>query len=468
MSELQGILEREARRVSAAPGALDAVLHRADRRRRNRRLATTIFALALAALAVSTLVRAFERSELKPALPPTITEENASRLRMAWTAAEPGGCCPTATVSDDHVFVGGRKGLSAYPIGCGTDGDTCQPLWFGAIDHVRHYLTAPVVGDGIVVVADRLHVYAFPVDCAGGGGTCRPSWVASPPTHDVSGPAHPYRGEHINAITPPAVGNGLVFAGSWNETRAYPADCRTDPCEPVWVGPGGGIPAVVDGALFASDRHHVYAWSTDCIASGGSCDPLWFAPVRAVVAWPSPPAVSDGVVYFGVGHQLLGFPVGCATDGSRCNPIWIGNTEEPLGRVLSWAIDEGIVFVGATTTDHLYQGAPGDVFAFPARCGDIGCDPIWTARLDGDPWLTARNGVLFAATYGGSFFAYPSRCSVVDGACRRIWMASTFDHGLIFDHVTMNDSTICAASDKAQVYCFSVPPDAHDPSTPSR
>ena len=463
MSEWQGILDREARRISAGPDALEAVLHRVDRHRRNRRVATTIFALAVAALALTTLVRVFERSEPRPALPPKITKENVAQLQMAWTATEPGGCCPTATVSGDRVYVGGRKGLSAYEIGCGTDGTTCRPLWFGAIDHVRHYLTAPAAGDGIVVVADRLHVYAFPIGCAMGGATCRPIWVASPPTHDVSGPAHPYRGELFNAISPPVVANGLVFAGSWNETRAYPTDCRTDPCEPVWVGPGGGIPAVVDGVLYASDLDHVYAWSTDCIAAGGPCDPLWFAPVHEVVAWPSPPAVSDGIVYFGVGNRLLGFPVGCATDGARCDPVWIGATEEPRGRVLSWTVDDGIVFVGATTKDHLYQGAPGDVFAFPQRCDEIACDPIWTTRLDGDPWLTARNGVLFAATYGGSFFAYPTRCSVVDGACKRLWKTSTFDHGLIFDHVTMNDSTICAASDKAQVYCFSIPGSGHDP-----
>jgi Tol biopolymer transport system component len=76
MSELQGILDREARRISAAPGALDVVLHRVDRRRRNRRVATVVFALALAAAALSTLVRAFEQSEPKPALAPNATIEN--------------------------------------------------------------------------------------------------------------------------------------------------------------------------------------------------------------------------------------------------------------------------------------------------------------------------------------------------------------------------------------------------------
>lgn len=457
MSELQGILDREARRVSADPSALEAVLHRVDRRRRNRRVATAVFVLVLAAVALGTLVKAFERSEPRPALPPKITAQNVARLQMAWTATEPGGCCPTATVSGDRVYVGGRRELSAYPTACQTGGTTCEPLWSGSIDHVRHYLTAPAVGDGIVVVADRLHVYAFPVDCATGGATCRPTWIASPPTHDVSGPAHPYRGELLDAVTPPAVANGLVFAGNWDETRAYPVDCQ-NPCQPVWVGPGSGIPAAVDGVLYASDLHRVYAWSIDCIAAGGRCDPLWFAPVRGLPAWPSPPSVSDGVVYFGSGDRVYGFPVDCATDGERCDPVWIGATEEPSGRVISWAVDDGVVFVGATTKDHLYQGAPGDVFAFLEDCAEIDCDPIWTARLDGDPWLTARNGVLFAATYGGSFFAYPTQCPVLGGTCEPLWKTTTFDHGLIFDHVTMNDASVCAASDKAQVYCFAIPP----------
>ena len=67
MSELQGILDREARRVSAEPGALRRPRHRVDRRRRNRRVATAIFALALAG-ARPRHPRAGVRAAAEPAL----------------------------------------------------------------------------------------------------------------------------------------------------------------------------------------------------------------------------------------------------------------------------------------------------------------------------------------------------------------------------------------------------------------
>ena len=116
-----------------------------------------------------------------------------------------------------------------------------------------------------------------------------------------------------------------------------------------------------------------------------------------------------------------------------------------------------MVFAGATGRDHLYSGAPGDLYAFPADCGSRICHPIWRVHLDGDPWLTARNGVLIVGTYGGSFFAFPTDCAPTNGTCKPLWETNTFDGGLIFDHVTMTDSTVCAGGDKGQVYCFAVP-----------
>ncbi|MGZ6543992.1 MAG: TolB family protein [Actinomycetota bacterium] len=81
MSDLQDVLDREARRISAEPDALEAVLRRVDRRRQNRRVATAVFALILAAVAMSTLVKAFARSEPNPAGPPGITDENVDPPR---------------------------------------------------------------------------------------------------------------------------------------------------------------------------------------------------------------------------------------------------------------------------------------------------------------------------------------------------------------------------------------------------
>ena len=84
MTELQDVLDREARRISAAPSAFEIraapgppALLGHKRRRRPRRCSRWI----LAAVAMSTLVKAFARSEPNPALPPKITEENVGGLR---------------------------------------------------------------------------------------------------------------------------------------------------------------------------------------------------------------------------------------------------------------------------------------------------------------------------------------------------------------------------------------------------
>ena len=81
MNGLRSVLDREARRVSAGPDALEAVLRRADRRRRNRRVATAVFALVLAAATIGTLVKAFELSAPSPAERPSITEETVGDLQ---------------------------------------------------------------------------------------------------------------------------------------------------------------------------------------------------------------------------------------------------------------------------------------------------------------------------------------------------------------------------------------------------
>ena len=356
MSELQGLLDREAHRVSAAPGALESVLHRADRRRRNRRIGSAVLALVLAAAAISTLVKAFEQSEPKPARWPKITVENVARLQLAWTATQPGGCCPTSTVSGDRVYVAGKKGLTAYPTDCGTGGVTCAPIWVGTPDHVRRYMLAPVADGHRVFAVDGKNLYAFARDCASGGSSCGPSWVAT-----FEGPLEP---------SPPAVGGGLVFTAAHNHTYAFREDCGTggSVCEPVWVGAGQGPPSVIDGTVYgwecatvghpcaANDLHRVFAWSLDCIAAGGTCQPSWFGLVRGLAAFPSTPSVWDGRVYFGSGNRLYAFPVDCRSDGGRCEPVWIGATGQSAGgRVQSWTFDGGMVFAGVTGKTHLTQ-----------------------------------------------------------------------------------------------------------------
>ena len=62
MSELKELLEREARRIDADPGALESVYRTRDRRQRDRRIGTTVFAFAVFA-AVIALVFGFLGSD---------------------------------------------------------------------------------------------------------------------------------------------------------------------------------------------------------------------------------------------------------------------------------------------------------------------------------------------------------------------------------------------------------------------
>jgi hypothetical protein len=65
MSDLKELLDREARLVDAAPEALESVLHRRDRKRRNQRIAAGMVGIAVfvAAIWIVTSVSSLDRSE---------------------------------------------------------------------------------------------------------------------------------------------------------------------------------------------------------------------------------------------------------------------------------------------------------------------------------------------------------------------------------------------------------------------
>ena len=461
MSELQSLLDREARRVSAVPGALDGVLRRVDRRRRNRKVGTAIFALILAAAAISTLVRAFERSELRPARPPRITDQNVADLRMAWTAT-PGGCCPMPQVVGDTVYVGWNDGVSAYPLYCKTGGATCKPIWVGSVRGVGHHpttsideyganrLQTPVVADGMVFASDYKRLYAFPVDCATGGAICEPSWFAHPALLPIA----------ANALTPPAVGSGVVVVGVGGTLYAYPTHCGTGAtvCKPAWAAQGDGAPSVSDGIVYGSDAHDLYAYPADCGTGGATCEPLWVGAVNGTPAccW-DPPTVVDDLVYVGTtAGSLYAFPTSCGTGGATCEPVWIGATGERGGGVVSWTVDDGMAFAGTTRAGTSYAQA-GHVYAFSTTCGTVVCKPLWTVTVDADPWLAARNGLLFVATHGGFIAAYEERCHSSGGRCEPLWTAATFDGGLPFAPPPITDRALYSGGDSGRVYAYTVP-----------
>ena len=67
MNPVKDALDREARRIDARPGALDAVLHLRDARRRERRLATAVVAVGLSFAVVALFIGSLARERSLPA-----------------------------------------------------------------------------------------------------------------------------------------------------------------------------------------------------------------------------------------------------------------------------------------------------------------------------------------------------------------------------------------------------------------
>lgn len=72
MSDLQNLLDREAHRIDEAPGALEATLQARERRQRNRRIGTAVFALALFGVVIGTLALALKHRASEPAGRPAV------------------------------------------------------------------------------------------------------------------------------------------------------------------------------------------------------------------------------------------------------------------------------------------------------------------------------------------------------------------------------------------------------------
>jgi hypothetical protein len=89
MIDERDLLQRTARRFAPAPGIVERVYRRRDRKRRNRRIGAGVLALVLAAVAIVSVVRAFRAvGHLTPAHEPSIAPVAA--CPPGSTADEPG------------------------------------------------------------------------------------------------------------------------------------------------------------------------------------------------------------------------------------------------------------------------------------------------------------------------------------------------------------------------------------------
>ncbi|HEV8682605.1 MAG TPA: hypothetical protein VGS09_07510 [Actinomycetota bacterium] len=120
-------------------------------------------------------------------------------------------------LAGDLVVVSSGNGLTAFPLGCGSGGERCEPRWTAPLER---YSSVGYADERVVVAADHFRrgtIVVFPTDCS---GDCAPLWSA-PANGEVHGVA--------------SDGTTVFAAFPGQEIRGYPLDC-SDPCAPVWGG----------------------------------------------------------------------------------------------------------------------------------------------------------------------------------------------------------------------------------------
>jgi outer membrane protein assembly factor BamB len=175
-----------------------------------------------------------------------------------WTATDTGAVEGTIAVANGRAYVAGG-GLQVYDAAgstnCSGTPTTCTPLWTYATSGGVE--ASPALANGVLYEPAGQHeLDAFDAtgvtNCSGTPVTCSALWTAS-------------IGSQITTITSsPAVANGVVYVGSYGQTRQlYAFDATTG--AKLWSAAIGSLvdscPAVANGAVYiGSDNHKLYAF----------------------------------------------------------------------------------------------------------------------------------------------------------------------------------------------------------------
>jgi outer membrane protein assembly factor BamB len=324
---------------------------------------------------------------------------------------------PVPGAADGVVYEATEQGLFAFAVDCGSGGATCEPLWVGSVPADVNVALEPVVADGVVKInytfgqgeQHRVHAVAFPVGCGTDGEACEPLWTALVgkgtayfPAPAVAGrffqqvgsalvgfDAHcgsggercrpsflwPTGGEEIRG--PVRGGGELLVASEKGSVYAFPLECLELPCRPLWRGNTGGYlgtpPVVAAEKVFVSRGSTIYAFPLGCRSDAGECAPAWTATVEGVAS--APVAYADDRVVIAASPfrgpgPIWAFPSDCE---NPCRPLWMASVDE---RVEPVEVVGGTVFAGTYT---------GEVLAYPAECAMDGseCPASWSAQVQG-------------------------------------------------------------------------------------
>ena len=202
MTEYRTILERARDQFPAPEMPLDGVLRRRDRKQRIRRIGTAVLALAVAAVAIGGVIRAFDRAQTPP------RPANLPSTPKAWTRvpfpSSPGDAVLSITAGGPGLVATGLSDSDEDSvIWTSPDGRTWSRVQF-RLGSVYDVTTG---GPGLVAVGTR----AF----GGGAGTGdeAPVWTSADGLTWTEVPSDPvFRGAGMRAVT--AGGPGLVSVGS--------------------------------------------------------------------------------------------------------------------------------------------------------------------------------------------------------------------------------------------------------------
>ena len=288
----------------------------------------------------------------------------ASNGAILWSGSTGASIPFSPAVDSGRVFVGSDDtNVYAFPASCSTP---CSPLW--VTPTLGRITSAPAVAGGVVYVG-------------AGRGTDGDLWALDAATGAVL-----WKAEVSSAPIGVAVANGVVFAGAGG-LYAFPADCQTTPCPPLWIGSNGGSsqPAVADDTVYVDIGHVNNGFNAYPVACSDPCAPLWIGATDSASPFAVPAAALGFVYRTDMNGNLAAYPAACST---LCNPVWTTNL--PSGISFA-AVANGIVYAGS---------GDGRLYAFDAVTGsgltsvNVG-DPVSTpAIVGGAVYVSSFRGAL--------------------------------------------------------------------------
>lgn len=439
------LIETAADRFDPPADAFERFTRRHGRKRRNRRIATAVLAMVVAAAAIGGLAKTFFAGPIRPASR-TITSQNVGRLRLLQSVDTGASDLKGLVASDGMVFVrssvqGGV--LEAFPATCGGSGGQCRPAWTSNI-------SGPFVAANERVFVEGDDLLMLPTNCRTDGGVCQPITFGRLPG--------------VGTGAWPVVESGVVYVEtSTNQVLGFPVDCPRAPCAPTFVSrvlpdrPASatlvnGRLIVGSGAPNRAAPGHVYVFPTRCPTPCGPervLPPL--GPAGAQIATAGN-FVLVGTAIDAFHGRLIAYPAPCFLEPG-CRPAWNATVAGALNAP-AFVVADGQVFVASPFGADF-------ISAYPIPC-PAPCSPLWTASqvqaiAPGPPAFTG--GVLLVASQTSGLRAFRADCGSGDASCHPAWSYGTGAAGseVGVRYIVATEDRVFAATTGGRLLVFGIP-----------